>query len=285
MKIGLSSYSLYRAIKAGELDYVSALDWIAANGGEHMEVVPLEIDFTREPQLVQNIKEKAKSVGIELSNYAVGANFLTQNEGAYEEEISRVKREVDVAAELGVKLMRHDVARHEDVSIRTFNANLDRMIEACRTIADYAAQYGITTSIENHGYLVQASDRVLTVVQGVNRPNFKTTLDIGNFMCADENPVASVQKNLPFASIVHIKDFYLRPSYRNPGEGWFKTTAGNYLRGAIAGQGDIDMWEVLRLVKRSGFDGYLSIEFEGMEECKQGSKIAMDNVKRIWAEV
>ena len=285
MKIGLSSYSLYRAIKAGELDYVSALDWIAANGGEHMEVVPLEIDFTREPQLVQNIKEKAKSVGIELSNYAVGANFLTQNEGAYEEEISRVKREVDVAAELGVTLMRHDVARHEDVSIRTFNANLDRMIEACRTIADYAAQYGITTSIENHGYLVQASDRVLTVVQGVDRPNFKTTLDIGNFMCADENPVASVQKNLPFASIVHIKDFYLRPSYRNPGEGWFKTTAGNYLRGAIAGQGDIDMWEVLRLVKRSGFDGYLSIEFEGMEECKQGSKIAMDNVKRIWAEV
>ncbi|WP_420850641.1 sugar phosphate isomerase/epimerase family protein [Paenibacillus lutrae] len=267
------------------MDYVSALEWIAANGGEHMEVVPLGIDFTQEPQLVQDIREKAAELGIELSNYAVGANFLTENDEAYQQEIERVKREVDVANALGVKLMRHDVARHEDVSMRTFNANVDRMIEACRTIADYAAQYGITTSIENHGYLVQASDRVLTVVQGVDRPNFKTTLDIGNFMCADENPVASVKKNLPLASIVHIKDFYLRPSYRDPGEGWFKTTAGNYLRGAIAGQGDIDMWEVLRVVKESGYDGYLSIEFEGMEECKQGSRIALENVKRIWAEV
>ena len=38
-----------------------------------------------------------------------------------------MKGEVDLAARLGVTKMRHDVARSEDLSIRNFNANLDRL--------------------------------------------------------------------------------------------------------------------------------------------------------------
>jgi sugar phosphate isomerase/epimerase len=126
---------------------------------------------------------------------------------------------------------------------------------------------------------------VLTLVHAVNRDNFKTTIDIGNFMCVDEDSVAAVKRNIGYASMVHLKDFYLRPSYRNPGEGWFRTASGNYLRGAIFGQGDIDVWEVLRVIKHSGYDGYVSIEFEGMEDCLVGAKSGMDNALRIWNEV
>ncbi|MBW4837903.1 MAG: sugar phosphate isomerase/epimerase, partial [Paenibacillaceae bacterium] len=143
----------------------------------------------------------------------------------------------------------------------------------------------ITTSLENHGYYVQASDRVQAVIHAVDRPNYKTTLDIGNFVCVDENPVIAVKKNIGYASMVHIKDFYVRPENRNPGAGWFRSAGGQYLRGAIAGQGDLDLWEILRIVKASGYDGYLSIEYEGMEDCRQGTRIAFDNVRRIWEEV
>ncbi|MNN92610.1 hypothetical protein D3C81_2109190 [compost metagenome] len=59
---------------------------------------------------------------------------------------------------------------------------------------------------------------------------------------------------------------------------------GNYLRGAIAGHGDLPLWDILRLIKNSGYDGYLSIEFEGMEDCRTGTRIALDNVRRIWNE-
>ncbi|MMZ61532.1 Inosose dehydratase [compost metagenome] len=162
---------------------------------------------------------------------------------------------------------------------------MEKAAAACRIIADHAAQYGITTSVENHGYYVQASDRVQALIHAVDRPNFKTTLDVGNFVCVDENPVTAVKSNLPYASMVHIKDFYIRPSYRNPGEGWFRSAGGNYLRGAIAGQGDLDLWEILRTIKSSGYDGFLSIEYEGMEDCLTGTKIAFDNVRRIWDEV
>ncbi|RAV08642.1 sugar phosphate isomerase/epimerase family protein [Paenibacillus contaminans] len=285
MKLGLSSYSLSRAINAGEMTILDAIQWIADNGGEHVEIVPIGFDLTDNLQLAEQIRKKAGDVGIDVSNYAIGSNFLTEEPEAYKAEIERVKKQVDVANALGVKLMRHDVANRKDLSIKQFLSELELLAAACREVADYAAQYGITTSVENHGYFIQYSDRVQALVEAVGRPNFKTTLDIGNFLCADENPVNAVKKNLPYASIVHIKDFYVRPSYRNPGAGWFQSTGGQYLRGAITGQGDIDMWEVLRIVKHSGYNGYLSLEFEGMEECKQGSKIGLENIRRIWDEV
>lgn len=284
MKIGVSTYSLYRPIHEGKITVLEAIGKIAEMGGEHVEIVPVGYTLTDNPELVDQIVAKAKEVGIDISNYAIGANFALDSEDEVAKEIERVKKEVDIAARLGVKLMRHDVASRSDISIKQFNSEVGRLAEACRQIADYAAEYGITTSVENHGYYIQASDRVQTLVEAVDRSNFKTTLDVGNFMCVDEDPVIAVRKNLPYASIVHIKDFYLRPASQNPGEGWFTTAGGNYLRGAIAGHGDINLRESIRLIKESGYDGYLSIEFEGMEDAYQGTRIGLENVKRFWDE-
>lgn len=285
MKLGISSYSLYQAMRTGSMSILDAIDWVAELGAEHIEIVPLGFNFNENPDLIGAIRERAAKAGIALSNYAIGANFITDSTEAYEAEIERVKREVDHAHALGVNLMRHDVAARQDTSIIRFQEDLPRIADACRQIADYAAEYGITTSLENHGYYVQASDRVQAVVHAVDRPNYKTTLDVGNFVCVDENPVMAVKNNISYASMVHIKDFYIRPEHANPGEGWFRSAGGQYLRGAIAGQGDLDLYELLRIVKHSGYDGYLSIEYEAMEDCRLGTRIAYDNVQRIWSEV
>ncbi|WP_017811576.1 sugar phosphate isomerase/epimerase family protein [Paenibacillus shenyangensis] len=285
MKLGLSTYSLHGSLSSGTMTVLDVIDYTAELGGQHVEIVPLSYSLSENPELTMQIVERARQQGIELSNYAIGANFLTDDPDAYEREIERVISEVDIAARLGVKLMRHDVASSPDVSIANFNRHLGRLADACRRVADHAANYGITTSVENHGFLIQHADRVQALIQAVDRPNYKTTLDVGNFVCADENPVAAVQKNLPFASMVHIKDFYMRPSHRNPGAGWFTSTSGVYLRGAIIGQGDLDTWKILHTIKASGYDGYISVEFEGMEDGMTGSRIGMENVQRIWDEV
>ncbi|WP_138494592.1 sugar phosphate isomerase/epimerase family protein [Paenibacillus pinistramenti] len=285
MKLGISTYSLFGALEAGEMTVLDVIDYIAEIGGEHVEIVPLGYDLTDNPELIASIRSRAEQNGLELSNYAIDADFLLEDEEALHSEIERVKRQVDIAAGLGVKLMRHDVASSPDVSIGHFNAVVSRLADACREIARYAAQYGITTSVENHRYFIQQSDRVQTLVQAVNEPNFRTTLDMGNFVCADEDPLAAVRNNLPYASIVHAKDFYIRPAAEDPGEGWFRSTAGKYLRGSIFGQGDLNSREALRLIKQSGYDGYISLEFEGMEPCRDGARIGLQNLRRLLEEV
>ncbi|UOK63932.1 MULTISPECIES: sugar phosphate isomerase/epimerase family protein [Paenibacillus] len=287
MKVGLSTYSLQQALDRKELTVPDAIRWIADQGGEHVEIVPMGFSLIDNPELIDEIKAVAKEVGIDISNYAIGANFAVQEDAeALEQEIQNVMRHVDVAAALGVKLMRHDVAFRPapEGTVAQFEIDLPELVKACQRIADYAAGFGITTSVENHGYYVQSSERIQRLLHETARSNFKTTLDVGNFLCVDEDPVSAVKNNIPYASIVHAKDFYWRPSYRNPGEGWFQTSHGNYLRGSIVGHGDIDMPEVFRVLKQSGYDGYISVEFEGMEDCKTASRIAMDNVRRLWEE-
>ncbi|MCA0757137.1 sugar phosphate isomerase/epimerase [Paenibacillus sp. N4] len=285
MKLGVSTYSLYQALQSGEMSVRDVISYIASIGGEHAEIVPLGFNLTEQPELIGVIRQQAEESGIELSNYAVGANFSGLADEEFAAEIERLKREVDIAAALGVKKMRHDVASSPDLTIARFLSELPRLAEACRIIADYAAPLGITTSVENHGYYIQHSDRVQALVGLVDRPNFRTTLDVGNFLCVDEDPAVAVQANIGIASMVHVKDFYYRKGTATLGEGWFGTSGGNWLRGAIAGHGDIDMPRVLRIVKESGYDGYISIEFEGMENCKTGTRLGFENVKRLWNEI
>ena len=290
MKVGLSTYSLLDAIKAGEMDVLDVVDWIADNGGEHMEIVPYGFTLVDNLELADKVRDRAEEKGIELSNYSMPANFVQETEEEFNAEVARLKEHVDLLDRMGIKHMRHDVTAFtvppEKRTIEYFENSLPQIIEGSRQIADYAAQFGITTTIENHGMAVQHSDRVQRVVQAVDRPNFKTTLDVGNFMCVDEDPIVGVMKNLPYASLVHFKDFYLRPFDENPGGGkWFLTANGNFLKGAIVGHGDIEIRKIVKLIKDSGYDGNITLEFEGMEECREASKIGMENLKRFWEEV
>lgn len=288
MKIGLSTYSLSRAMAAREMTLLDSLQWIADNGGEHVEVATVGIDLRSEPDLPEKLRERAAQLGLEISSYTVGAQFLQPNDEAFDAEIQRMLGEVEIAARLGVRKMRHDVATRPptETGLGNLEQDMPRLAHACRIIADHAGLQGITTSLENHGFYLQHSDRVRWLVETVDRPNFRVTLDVGNFLCVDEDPLSAVKNLLGLISHVHAKDFYLRPaSSLSPGGHWFQSRGGNYLRGAIVGHGDLDMAGILKAIKGAGYDDYLSIEFEGAEDCRLGSRLGMENARRIWESV
>ncbi len=305
MKIGVSSYSFAKSFAKGTIDILGAIDWIAESSATHLEIsiagfvtpeiaseasdveasgkgMILGADLINHPRLIAAIKARAAERGVTLSNYSVGADFRNPDLAG---QIATLKKHIDVAHELGITSLRHDVVEWawRDANQAEFEQVFASVVPVCQEIADYAAPLGITTSIENHGFCMNNSERVRRLIHDVARPNFKTTLDIGNFLCVDELPESAVWQNLPVASVVHLKDFYVRDF--QPGEGWLKTLAGNYIRGAIVGYGDLPMRRLLGLVKNSGFDGPISIEFEGLEADALGVETGLANAIRIWNEV
>ncbi|WP_347753746.1 sugar phosphate isomerase/epimerase family protein [Agrococcus sp. ProA11] len=293
MEFGFSSYSFYQQLRTGRMSMLDVIDWIAESDGTHMEIATVSLspeisndtsNLDEDPELVQAIKQRAAERGVILSNLVVPANFLGHDDDL-QRDLARLKRHIDIAAELGIMLFRHDVAKwaHKAKDVAEFEALLPRMVEHSKAIAQYAAQYGITTSVENHGLLMNGSERVRRLIHLVDEPNFKTTLDVGNFLSVDENPVVAVAENAPYASIVHLKDFYIRDQF--PGQGWHHTPGGKYLLGSIVGYGDLDMRAIIAGVKASGFDGFVSIEFEGIEECLMACETGLANAKRMFAEV
>ncbi|NOU92280.1 TIM barrel protein [Paenibacillus sp. LMG 31456] len=286
MKLGISSYCLAPSLRAQETDILQAMEWMKEQGADHVEITPIGIDLDGQPELADRIAAQGRQLGLEVANFAVAGDVLKPTLEEYEQEIARLKKQVETAARLGSSRMRHDVVPWAKKQERPgqFEEDFSRIVEACGTIADYAARFGITTTIENHGFYVTPSDRALRIVHAVNRSNFKLLLDIGNFLCVDEDPYAAVKQAIASAAIVHFKDFFIRKSDNFPGEGWLETWNGNYIRGSILGQGDMDVRRIIRVIKEAGYDGPISIEFEGMEEDKIGTSIGFKNARRLWDE-
>ena len=119
-------------------------------------------------------------------------------------------------------------------------------------------------------------------MNAVGHPNFGTLIDMGNFYCADEDAGKAVGRLARYAFHAHAKDFHIKPGTAfHPGEGWFMSRGGNFLRGAIIGHGDVPLLQALRALKRSGYDGVLSIEFEGMEDVLNALRIGVANLRRL----
>ena len=88
---------------------------------------------------------------------------------------------------------------------------------------------------------------------------------------------------LPYVVHVHAKDFFVKSANEsNPGSGWFGSRGGNYLRGTIIGHGNADAAKSLQLIRESGYDGYITVEFEGMEDNLQGIQLGLNNLRRFW---
>ena len=300
MRLGISSYCLDRDIEEGRRTLKDVIEWAAKYGAECMELVPFAFRFDDpetgkiDTELIKNVKTWAKDAGIALVNYSVLADLCKEGEDL-ENEIKRICHHVDIAAELGVPRMRHDVTAFRrplnQNTLTDFDHWIPTLIEGAKYITEYAKKLGVMTMIENHGFFANGCDRVERIINGVNDENYGLLLDTGNIVCVDEDPTAAANVLAPRTKMVHLKDFYIRT--RDPGDTtqfdcgghWFRSKAGKYLRGAILAQGDLDIYASLGALKHSDYDGDIAIEFEGLEDCAYATGVGLANARRIWDEV
>ena len=282
MKFSVSTYSLSGLVgKNGieEKDLIRIAKELGFDGIEFAEIhTP---DGQDKKEYAKELNEECKKVGIIPVQYSIGADFLNND---IEKEIDRLKYEVEVAEILGVSGMRHDGTsgfQGEDKKIKGFNEALPYLIKGCKAVTEYAKEKGIRTMMENHGYFCQDSDRVEKIVTGVADSNFGLLLDMGNFLCADENPVVAFGKLMPYVSFVHAKDFHIKSGDNiAPCDGFFTTRGGTHLRGAVLGHGNVPVYQCLSLVKNSGYDYFITLEFEGCEEPKMACEWGLNTLKK-----
>ena len=288
MKFSVSVYSFMQYIQDGRLTPFSCIEKVKEMGFDAIEYVDFAFPEDEDPtEYAKKLRAEADRVGLAISNYAVGADFLNGSGGDLEAEVERLKGQVDIAAILGCPTMRHDVTG--GIANRTYQGYdnvVERLAKGCRAVAEYAAQKDIRTMTENHGFFSQDSLRVEKLINTVASDNFGQLVDMGNFLCADDDPVTAVGRCAPYAFYVHAKDFIVKSGQGvNPGQGFFLSRGGNFLRGTIVGHGDVPVVQCLRALKGAGYDGYIAIEFEGMEDCVKGVAIGLENLKRYVAEV
>ncbi|MFA7637527.1 MAG: sugar phosphate isomerase/epimerase family protein [Monoglobales bacterium] len=280
MKFSVSSYSFSQLIKKGEMTQLDTIAKAKEMGFDGIEFVEIKNHTDGDlAEYAKRLKGEAERCDIEVSNVSFGADFINND---FDSEVKRVKEMIGAAAETGTKFIRHDVL-YSLPQGKSFGLVVDKIADACREIADYTAKTGITAMVENHGFICQDSVRMEELFTKVNHPNFRLLCDMGNFLCADENPLSAVSRVAPLTGYVHAKDFIVKSGNGpDPGKGFFKSRGGNYLRGTIAGHGTVPVKQIIETLRKAGFDGWIALEFEGLEDALFGIETGFENLKKYY---
>ena len=269
MKIGVSSYSFSKYIKEHKCSYTEVCDIAKRLGYDGIEFIGLVNEgwgLVGDPiEMAKEIKEHCEKIGLEIVAYTVGANLV--GDGA-DQVVENLKECVRIAAALGAPVMRHDVCyKLRDSHLYTWEDAIEEMVPRIREVTDYAATLGVRTCTENHGYIFQEPDRVEALITAVGRENYGWLCDIGNFLCADADPAESVRIAAPHTFHVHAKDFLFKPADVMMPDGYqIVTLGGNFLRGTVVGHGVVPVAQCINSLKKGGYNGYVSVEFEGAED-------------------
>ena len=119
-----------------------------------------------------------------------------------------------------------------------------------RTLSQFAADYGISVIVENHGGYSSRASWLVNVIRNTGMVNCGVLPDFGNFI-VDRRPggerydlYLGLQELMPLARGVSAK------SHNFDEEG---------------NEVDKDFYRLLKIVKDAGFRGYIGIEYEGQE--------------------
>src|SRR5262245_53193766 len=108
MKLAVSTYSLARWRRDQGTTLEDSLRWIADAGVDAVEFTGFDVPETQISGRASELRRLCRKLGLKPVGYCVGAELLVPF-SAQRDAISKLRRHVDAAAELGVPSMRHDV--------------------------------------------------------------------------------------------------------------------------------------------------------------------------------
>lgn len=265
-----------------------ALDWVAAEGLRHVEVRVIDGRnvSTLDDEQVRDVRRRVEARGLYVSAIssplfkcaldpsrpvASGDRFGQQEEGV-EAHFAKLDRVIAIAKMLATRRIRvfsfwreADPARyHEDV------------VRHLKRAAGVAERQDVQLLVENEpscngGFAAE----VAAVVRGVSSPAVRALWDPGNEVYGGREAFPAGYGHLKdVLAHVHLKDAYHR--------------ADGTPRCVPLGSGDLPVVAHLRALKADRYDGLFTIETHYAPDGgskRTGSKMTLDAVRTLWAEV
>ena len=170
MKSCISTYSYHRLYADGSFTRFDAIDKTKELGCDGVEFVLDDTtpDGSTPREYALALTAHAKEVGLEVPIYTTGANFFVKDP---EQEVERICKHIDIASECGIPLLRHDITWSyypEYEGVKTYQNVIEAVAPVISKVADYAKSKGVMTCSENHGRLMQDSNRMVELFNAVN---------------------------------------------------------------------------------------------------------------------
>jgi len=250
MKLSMMSYTMARGLQPAQVN-IPGMCALARELG--MDGIDMVTTYGRDPREVRKIVDDH---GLKVVCYTFFQDVNFPDAQGRAAGVDGLKKGIEAALVLGTdKVMLPTPGKKgflREESRRNIMASLQEVMPAAR-------QAGVTFTVENFPgaaspFLI--SSDILEAVAAV--PGLKLTFDNGNVVTGGEDPGLSFEKTADYVVHSHFKDFMIV----GESEG-FKGLDGRNYRGALIGEGIVDQKGCLRAMKKSGYAGYINIEYEG----------------------
>lgn len=257
-----------------EFGVEEALTFFASLGLDGAEVVVQNgyrsgIPYDADNATVMAVRKKADELGlpiVALTPYLNLYNSLDDEVRGKESVV--LMRVIDMAHMLGAGSIRIYGGAFKDDETDEDGEKLRQLVKTLRQCGDYAQQFGIHLSIENHfGTMATTAKKTMAVINAVKHPQVGVLYDQANlaFFPAEEYREA-IDQQKGHITWVHVKDLV----YRGGKPQKFKSDAVSHISedirtvySRIPGDGILDWPAILRYLRDAGgYDGWLSLEYE-----------------------
>lgn len=271
-KISLAQWSLHRAFKTSSIDPIDFPE-IAANYGIYsIELVNSFYKTKANDKAYWKVfKQKCNDANVNVG-LIMCDRLGNLGDSDTEERMKAVENHyvwVDIAKYLGAHSIRVNAAGKGNAEEVAKHA-----IDGLSKLGTYAATKGINVIVENHGGYSSNGSWLSSVMKRIDMDNVGTLPDFGNFClnrkadktCLDEyDRYKGLTELMPYAKGVSAKAYGF-------------DEAGNETK--------IDYLRMMNIVKKSGFKGYIGIEYEGQAFTEdEGIKATKALLEKVFKEL
>jgi hydroxypyruvate isomerase len=141
-------------------------------------------------------------------------------------------------------------------------AKIASVVEGLRELADRAKDVGVmllleplNTVLEHRGCFLDSSDVGIQIMRRVNHPNVRLLYDIYHMSMMGEDVLSQIEKYRDWIGYIHVADM---PGRHEPGTG------------------QIDYRAVAALLNRTGYAGFLGMEFSAFDTFERAAQAPLE---------
>jgi sugar phosphate isomerase/epimerase len=256
--IGVSTYSFWQFNGPKEdtpIEY--CIEQAARMGFDGIELLLVQMT-SEERSYLNKLKKLAFHSGLDLMGFSTHQGYVFPEKEKREEEIRKTIHQIELAYELGIPTMRLNTGRwgtsgtfDELMANRgiepvlpgyTEDDGFNWVIDAIEKCLFKAEECGVVLGLENHWGMGRTAEGVQRIVNAIDSPWLMVTLDTGNFL---EDPYDQLEQLADQAILMQAKTYY-------GGGKWYTL--------------DLDYPRIGEIMRKAGYKGYISLEFEGNED-------------------
>jgi sugar phosphate isomerase/epimerase len=252
------------------------LDYAAGCGFDAVELqcadVWDETDERADPEArAVEVRALAEARGVAICAFAASNDFLTLDPHERNVQVARMERICNLGKLLGTNVIRTEGGWQTDKVPEDKWA--DALAACLRRCVPFLEEMDVYLALDNHGKVTNDAQLQLLVLGMTGSKYVGTTLDTMNYRWMGW----SIERCNRFYELSSLRALHL---HLKDGNG----SLGNY-KGAVLGDGEVDLVYAIKCLKRAGYGGVWCIEYEGRDadgytRCLEWAK---KNVPKIMA--